>query len=232
MADPRAILRANALAGVPHGFLTGIGHDGEPDTARIAAGAKLVRVKQVHSQRAIFVEAPFAEDALPEADALVTDRPGLVLAVVTADCAPVLLADMSAGVVGAAHAGWRGAFGGVIEAVIVAMIDAGATRDGIVAAIGPTIAQPSYEVDQAFRDRLVEDDAANAALFTPGAPAHYQFDLPAYVRRRLESAGVGRIEDLARDTYVEDSLFHSFRRATHRDEPTYGRQFSLIACPA
>ncbi|MEN7537481.1 peptidoglycan editing factor PgeF [Aurantiacibacter flavus] len=231
MADPREILRSEALAGVPHGFLTGIGHEGEPDPARIAAGTELVRVKQVHSPRVVFVEAPFAGDDLPEADALVTDRPGLVLAVVTADCAPVLLADHAAAVVGAAHAGWRGAFGGVLEATVTAMIDAGASRDNIVAAIGPTIAQQSYEVDRAFRERLVEHDAANAALFTPGAPDHYQFDLPAYVRGRLESAGVGRIEDLARDTYVEESLFHSFRRATHRGEPTYGRQFSLIACP-
>ena len=232
MADPREILRSHALDGVPHGFLTGIGHEGEPDPAQIAAGAKLVRVKQVHSPRVVFVEAPFAGDELPEADALVTDRPGLVLAVVTADCAPVLLADRTAGIVGAAHAGWRGAFGGVLEATITAMIDAGANRDAIVAAIGPTIAQASYEVDRAFRDRLVEHDVANAALFTPGAPDHYQFDLPAYVRTRLESAGVGQIDDLARDTYAEESLFHSFRRATHRGEPTYGRQFSLIACPA
>ena len=231
MADPREILRSDALAGVPHGFLTGIGHDGEPDPARIVPGAHLVRVKQVHSPRVVFVEAPFAGDELPEADALVTDRPGLVLGVVTADCAPVLLADRAAGVVGAAHAGWRGAFGGVLEATVSAMIEAGATREAIVAAIGPTIAQASYEVDQAFRDRLVEHDAANAVLFAPGAPAHHQFDLPAYVRRRLELAGIGRIDDLARDTYAEEQLFHSFRRATHRGEPTYGRQFSLIACP-
>ncbi|RIV81788.1 peptidoglycan editing factor PgeF [Aurantiacibacter xanthus] len=227
----REILRAEALAGVPHGFLTGLGHEGEPDPARIVAGAELVRVKQVHSPRVVFVEAPFAGDELPEADALVTDRPGLVLGVVTADCAPVLLADRAAGVVGAAHAGWRGAFGGVLEATVAAMIEAGATRETIVAAIGPTIAQASYEVDQAFHDRLVEHDADNAALFAPGAPAHHQFDLPAYVRRRLESAGIGRIDDLARDTYTEEQLFHSFRRATHRGEPTYGRQFSLIACP-
>ncbi|OYX64648.1 MAG: hypothetical protein B7Y88_11165 [Sphingomonadales bacterium 32-64-17] len=232
MADPREILRSDALDGVSHGFLTGIGHEGEPDPARIAAGAKLVRVKQVHSPRVVFVEAPFSGDELPEADALVTDRPGLVLAVVTADCAPVLLADRAAGIVGAAHAGWRGAFGGVLEATITAMIDAGARREAIVAAIGPTIAQASYEVDRAFRERLVEHDAATAALFTPGAPHHYQFDLPAYVRARLESAGIGQIDDLARDTYAEETLFHSFRRATHRSEPTYGRQFSLIACPA
>lgn len=231
MADPRAILRADALDGVPHGFLTGIGHEGEPDPARIVAGARLVRVKQVHSPHVVFVDARFTGEDLPEADALVTDRPGLVLAVVTADCAPVLLADSSAGVVGAAHAGWRGAFGGVLEATVAAMVEAGANRNAIVAAIGPTIAQASYEVDQAFRDRLVEHDAANGALFESGAPGHFQFDLPAYVRRRLESAGVGRIEDLARDTYAEESLFHSFRRATHRGEPTYGRQFSLIARP-
>ena len=231
MADPREILRSDALDGVPHGFLTGIGHEGEPDAARIVPGSQLVRVKQVHSPRVVFVKAPFAGEELPQADALVTDRAGLVLAVVTADCAPVLLADTAAGVVGAAHAGWRGAFGGVLEATVEAMIEAGANREHIVAAIGPTIAQSSYEVDRAFRDRLVENDAASAMLFTPGASEHFQFDLPAYVSQRLTSAGIGRIDDLARDTYTEEHVFHSFRRATHRGEPTYGRQFSLIACP-
>ena len=231
MVDPRLLLHAEALARVPHGFQTGIGHEGEPDPALIVPGSRLVRVKQVHSPRAVFIEAPFGEDDLPEADALVTDRPGLVLAVVTADCAPVLLADPQAGIVAAAHAGWRGAFGGVLEETLALMVEAGASRAAIVAAIGPTIAQHSYEVDQSFRDRLVADDAANDSLFAPGAPEHYQFDLPAYVRRRLELAGVQTVADLARDTYAEESLFHSFRRATHRGEPTYGRQFSLIAVP-
>ena len=226
------MVRSEVLGSVPHGFLTGIGHEGEPDPALIVPGGTLVRVKQVHSARAVLVEAPFTGGELPEADALVTTQPGLVLGIVTADCAPVLLADPAANVVAAAHAGWRGAFGGVIEETVATMIAAGASAGRIVAAIGPTIAQPSYEVDQAFRDRLVEHDPGNSKLFAQGAPGHYQFDLPAYVRRRLHAAGVTTIEDLALDTYGLESTFHSFRRATHRGEPTYGRQFSLVSLPA
>ena len=164
---------------------------------------------------------------------MVTDRPGLLLGIVTADCAPVLLADSAAGVIGAAHAGWRGAFGGVLENTVAAMERLGARRERIVAVIGPTIAQPSYEVDETFHDRLVGHDAANIDLLEPGASNHYHFDLHAYVERRLRyyGAGVETVERLGVDTYADPDRFFSYRRATHRGEPAYGRQFSLIALP-
>lgn len=228
MADPRAIIRHGLLDGVPHGFQTGIGQDGPPDPGLIAPGSQLVLVKQVHSALALAVAEPFAADALPEADALVTATPGLVLGIVTADCAPVLLADVESGVIGAAHAGWRGAFGGVLEATVEVMVQLGADRARIRAVIGPTIAQPSYEVDAGFRSRFMANDSANAAFFATGRADHCQFDLPGYARARLLASGVGQVEDAGIDTYADPARFHSFRRAIHRGEPTYGRQFSLI----
>lgn len=229
LSGSRTIFRSDLLGGVRHGFLTGPGHDGEPDPALIVPGGTLVKAKQVHSARALAIEAPFARGEVPEADGLATANPRLVLAIVTADCAPVLLHDPVAGVAGAAHAGWRGAFGGVIEATVAAMESLGANRGRICAAIGPTIAQPSYEVDEAFRVRFLASDPANAALFASGAPGHWQFDLPGYVRRALFASGVAAVADIGFDTYADAERFHSFRRATHRGEPTYGRQFSLIA---
>lgn len=228
MADPRETIRHPLLGAVPHGFLTGIGHEGPPDPGLIAPGSQLALVKQVHSARALAVTAPFAADALPEADALVTATPGLVLGIVTADCAPVLLADAAGTVIGAAHAGWRGAFGGVLEATVAAMEQLGARRSTIRAVIGPTIAQPSYEVDAGFRDRFLAADSANASFFAAGRADHWQFDLPGYARARLLACGVAAVEDTGIDTYTQGTRFHSFRRATHRGEPTYGRQFSLI----
>ena len=227
----REILRSKALDGMPHGFFTGIGHDGEPDTALIAAESALVTVRQVHSSIALPVTAPFAPATRPEADALVTDTPGLALGIVTADCAPVLFADAAAGVVGAAHAGWRGALGGVLENTVLAMEALGARRADMTAAIGPAIAQESYEVDAAFHARFVEDDSENQRFFRNGKPLHYQFDLIGYVAARLQTCGIAAAIDCAFDTYADASRFHSFRRATHRGEPTYGRQFSLIAPP-
>ncbi|MFC3096660.1 peptidoglycan editing factor PgeF [Alteraurantiacibacter palmitatis] len=230
----RPVIRHAVLAGVPHGFFTGIGfanpdQNAPPDAGLVVPSGQLVRLRQVHSALALPVTAPFLPGEEPEGDALVTATPGLVLAVVTADCAPVLLADPVAGVVGAAHAGWRGAFGGVLENAVAAMEALGADRARIRAAIGPTIAQASYEVDAGFRQRLLDADPVNAAFFAPGARAdHFQFDLPAYVRARLIAAGVGEVGDTARDTYADARHFHSFRRATHRGEPTYGRQFSAI----
>jgi polyphenol oxidase len=218
-----------------------IGHGAEDDAeavsenrrravAAVLPEAKLATVYQMHSPDVVEVDAPWPHDERPRADAMVTNRPGLLLGIVTADCAPVLLADREAGVIGAAHAGWRGAFGGVLENTVAAMERLGARRERIVAAIGPTIAQPSYEVDSSFHDRLVDHDAANIDLLEPGAANHYQFDLPAYVERRLRyyGAGVETVEDLGLDTYADDDRFFSYRRATHRGEPTYGRQFSLI----
>ena len=226
MTDP---IRSAAL-GVPHAFLTGPQSTSERyDLLAHAAGP--VFVKQVHSPIALRVDKPF-DGERPEADALVTATAGLALAIVTADCAPVLLADEQAGVVGAAHAGWRGAFGGVLEAVVEEMTLLGARRENIAAAIGPTIAQPSYEVDEAFRIRFLDADPAHERFFSAGKPAHFQFDLPAFVSDRLAAAGVGRVDDLALDTYADPARFFSYRRATHRGESTDGRQVSLIALPA
>lgn len=253
MAEAPEVFRAEGLDGTAHGFLgrhgghsTGLVAGlnaglGSPDDlaavrqnralalAAVAPGRQLVSVYQVHSPDCVTVGKPWADDARPEADALVTDRPGLALGIVTADCAPVLLADREAGVIGAAHAGWKGAVGGVTDQTIAAMEALGARRAAIVAAVGPCIAQISYEVDQGFVDRFCADDAANAAFFAPGRTGHAQFDLEHYVAHRLEGAGVGTVERLGLDTYTPEARFYSYRRATHRGEPAYGRQLSLIA---
>lgn len=217
------MLRAGVLADVPHGFST----REAPVPGDVLPGAPLVMAKQVHSAKVVTVTAPWT-GAAPEADALVTDRPGLLLGIVTADCAPVLLADTAAGVVGAAHAGWRGAVGGVLEKTLAAMEALGARRERIAAAIGPAIAQASYEVDAVLRDRFGPEAEC---WFVPGAPGRWQFDLPGFVAARLRKAGVGAIEDLAEDTYSQAGRFFSFRRATHLGEATGGRQCSLIGLP-
>ena len=227
MAETREVIRAEALAGVPHGFLTAVGPAGEPDPGLIVPGGKLVLLEQVHSPLAIAVEARC--NVRPRADALATATPGLVLGIVTADCAPVLLADRRADVIGAAHAGWRGAHGGVLEAVVEEMEALGAHREDIAAAIGPAIALESYEVDEAFRARFTRSDGR---FFAPASRAgHWLFDLEGYVDARLDAMGVGVVECLGLDTYAEEGRFHSYRRATHRGEPTYGRQYSLIGLP-
>ncbi|MFM2300764.1 MAG: peptidoglycan editing factor PgeF [Pseudomonadota bacterium] len=194
----------------------------------VLPGAALATVYQVHSPDCVTASAAWPDAQRPHADALVTDRPGLLLGIVTADCAPVLLADPAAGVVGAAHAGWKGAIAGVTDATIAAMERLGARRANIVAAIGPCIAQASYEVDTAFAERFAAADPANAALFGPGRPGHCQFDLEGYVAARLAAAGIRAVERLGLDTCADDARFYSFRRATLRGEPTYGRQISLI----
>jgi YfiH family protein len=158
----------------------------------------------------------------------VTDQPGLLLGIVTADCAPVLFADREAGVVGAAHAGWRGAHGGVLENTVEAMEGIGARRDRIAAAIGPAIAQRSYEVDAPFHDKFRPEDER---FFAAGRPGHWQFDLEGYAAARLERAGIVIIERLGLDTYSEEARFFSHRRSVHRREPNYGRQMSLIGLP-
>jgi YfiH family protein len=247
--------RAGALAGVPHAFLgreggvsTGIlaglnvGLGSTDDPAAIAEnrrraveavlpGSSLVTVHQVHSADAVIATAPFPDEARPHADALVTDRPGLLLGILTADCVPVLLADSEAGVVGAAHAGWKGALGGVTDATIAAMEQLGARRERIAAAIGPCIARASYEVDDAFATRFEQADPANERFFAAGRPGHQQFDIEAYVLARLAGAGVRQIEALGLDTYADERAFFSYRRATHRGEPDYGREISLIGLP-
>ena len=246
------IHRTRLLDGVAHGFLgreggvstgvcaglnVGLGSndDGEMVAenrrraiAAVLPGAALATVYQVHSADAVFADAPWGEAERPHADALVTNRAGLLLGIVTADCAPVLFADVEAGVVGAAHAGWKGAIGGITDTTIVAMEKRGAQRSRIMAAIGPCIARASYEVDPGFAARFEADDPANERFFTSGRSDHLQFDLEAYVAHRLAAAGLTRIAALGLDTYADDQKFFSFRRATHRGEPSYGRQFSLI----
>lgn len=244
-------IRASALP-VPHGFFgrrggvsegamwgLNCGYGSGDDPALIAEnrrraveavlpGAAIVTVHQVHSGDAAHVREPWPEAERPHADALVTDRPGLLLGILTADCAPVLFADPVAGVVGAAHAGWRGAIGGVTDSTLAAMEELGASRERIVAAVGPCIAQPSYEVDEAFRARFLEQDGANARFFVTGASGKPHFDLQGYVVARLIAGGVGEVEALRLDTYAEEGRFFSYRRSTHRGEPSYGRQISLI----
>ncbi|MGF1550720.1 MAG: peptidoglycan editing factor PgeF [Sphingomonadaceae bacterium] len=199
--------------------------------AAVMPGMRLVTLHQVHSDRALAVSAPWPDDARPHADAMVTDRPGIALGILTADCAPVLLADAQAGVIGAAHAGWKGALGGIVGAVIEAMEALGAERVRIAAAIGPAIGQPSYEVDQRFRARFLAEDGANERFFLPGREGRHWFDLESYAARRLAEAGVAHIEPLGLDTCADEARFFSYRRATLRGETDYGRQLSLIALP-
>lgn len=191
----------------------------------VLPGAPLLALHQIHSADVVTVAELWDDDHRPVGDAVVTDRPGLVLGVVTADCAPVLFADREAGVIGAAHAGWRGAHGGVLENTVAVMEALGARRERIAAMIGPTIAQASYEVDDGFRAQFPEEAAR---FFAPGREGHWQFDLPAYVAARLTACGIGAVGDCALDTYADPERFYSFRRATHRGEPNYGRQLSLV----
>ena len=237
-------VRAAALAGVPHGFCgkaagdcgLGSGQDAALSAANrrraadaIVPHAPLATLYQIHSPTAVIVTEPVPDDERPRADAIVTATPGLVLGIVTADCAPVLLADVEAGVIAAAHAGWRGAVAGVADQAIAAMLSLGARAERITAAIGPCIARASYEVDHAFAERLLADDAANERFLSDGGRANPHFDLEAYVAARLAAAGVRRIEALGLDTYALEDDYFSYRRATHRAEPSYGRQLSLIA---
>ncbi len=212
-------LQSRLLGEFAHGFSTRDGLAADD----VLPGATLMQARQVHSPDVVTVTAPW--DAPPDADALVTRVPGLLLGIVTADCAPILFGDAAAGVVGAAHAGWRGAHAGVIENTVSAMEALGADRARIQAAIGPCIAQVSYEVDAPFREQFADGDAR---YFATGADGRWQFDLAAYVAARLTAAGVGTIDDLALDTYADVGRFYSYRRATHRGEPTGGRQVSII----
>ena len=190
--------------------------------------ATLVTVHQRHTPDVVVVREPWNREAAPVADALVTDRPGLALGILTADCAPVLFADETAGVVAAAHAGWRGAFDGVVEATVAAMAALGANRAHIAAAVGPCIGQPSYEVGDDFRTRFIARDAGYERYFISGRPGHAQFDLPEFVANRLRAARVGSVAVLGRDTCAEDQHFFSYRRSVLRQEPDYGRQISVI----
>lgn len=250
------MIRADVLHGLPHGFLgrrggvstgvcaglnVGLGSDDDPAAVRenrrraveaVAPGARLVTLHQIHSAIAIPVVAPYPDDARPHADAMVTDRPGLLLGILTADCTPVLFADPQAGVIGAAHAGWKGALGGVIEASVAAMEALGADRARIAAAVGPTIARRSYEVDDVLLKRFTAADPEHERFFSAGRAGRHQFDIESFVLSRVAAAGVMRVEALGLDTYSDPDRFYSYRRATHRGEPDYGRQISLIALPS
>ncbi|MES2754657.1 MAG: peptidoglycan editing factor PgeF [Pseudomonadota bacterium] len=251
-------IRAPSLAGVPHGFFgraggvsrgvvaglnCGLGSGDDPvavaenrrrATDAVLPDGRLVGLYQVHGADAVTVLTCWGDEARPQADALVTDRPGLVLGILTADCAPVLLADVAAGVVGAAHAGWKGALAGVTDAALDAMEALGAQRERIVAAIGPTIARASFEVGEDLIAHFTDADPANARFLSDGAGQRH-FDLEGYVAHRLAVAGVRRVAALGLDTYADPDAdgarFYSYRRATHRHEPTYGRQLAAIAIP-
>ena len=243
-----------ALASIRHAFFTreggvsqgvyaslngGIGSNDTPadiaeNRARMAkalavAPERFLSVYQIHSPEVVTVEGPWPSAERPRADAMVTRTPGLALGISTADCGPVLFADGKAHVIGAAHAGWRGALGGVLEATIAAMEKLGASRRDIVAAAGPMISQPSYEVGADLVERFVAADPDNVRFFAPGRPGHSMFDLPGYIVARLARAGIGQVENLAICTYADPARFFSYRRMTHRAEPDYGRHVNAIA---
>ena len=247
-------LRSDTIA-VPHGFFTRRGGvstgafaslncslsspDGREavmeNRARAARAlgadaANLMGVTQVHGHDVATVSASWAAGAGPRADAMVTDRPGFALGIITADCAPVLFADAEAGIVGAAHAGWRGAVSGVMEATIAAMQALGAKPDRIAAAVGPCIGQASYEVGPDLRDAVLAHDAADAAFFAPGKRGdRWQFDLPGYCAARLRTAGLGSVTTLGADTLADTDRFFSHRRRTLAGEGPIGHQISVIA---
>ena len=193
------------------------------------ASMSLLTTWQHHSSDTIAVTAPWDSMTPPRGDAIVTSTPGIAIAILTADCAPILLTDPEAGVIGAAHAGWKGALAGITDSTIVAMERLGARRSCITAVIGPTISQAVYEVGPELFERFVDDDAANAGFFAPSRrPAHHMLDLPRYLAARLSQAGLATVVDLAICTYRDEERFFSYRRATHRGHENYGRQISAI----
>jgi len=254
----RSMLQAaslSACASIRHGFFTrgggvsagiyaslngGIGSHDEAELvaenrARMATAmgvkpANLLTLYQIHSPEVVTIERAWDLNARPKADALVTKVPGLAIGITTADCGPILFADAEAGVVGAAHAGWRGAFEGVAEATIAAMERCGADRDRISAAIGPLIRQPNYEVGPEFVARFRVAAETNGRFFKPAArPDHALFDLAGYIAGRLAAAGIRQIEDTGQCTYGDPATFYSYRRSVHCAEPDYGRHISAIA---
>lgn len=198
------------------------------------SAATLLTLYQVHSSKAVVVTEPWEIGGAPQADAMATNRPGLALGILTADCAPVLLADAEAKVIAAAHAGWKGALFGVVEAAVAAMESLGADRNRIAAAIGPCISQANYEVGPEFEARFREADPSYAGFFAANATkaGHRHFDLSGFVAARLRAAGVQSVDVVAADTYAREAEFFSFRRATHRGETDYGRQLSAILLKA
>ena len=245
----------STLARIRHAFFTrsggvsqgvydslngGVGSNDAPakvaeNRARMAAalGVKpdhLLTAYQIHSPDVVVADQPWTQEKRPHADAIVTRTPRLAIGVSTADCGPLLLADAEAGVIGAAHAGWRGALTGVIEAVVAAMETLGAERSRIVAALGPTIRQPNYEVGPEFVARFLAADADNTRFFAASERAgHAMFDLAGYIADRVQRAGIVNFEDLGLCTYAEPERFFSYRRTTKQGEPDYGRHINAIA---
>jgi polyphenol oxidase len=245
----------SALSGIRHGFFTraggvstgcyeslngGVGSNDAPahvveNRARMAAAVgvlpeRLISAYQIHSPVVVTVDKPWHTNARPKADAIVTRASGLAIAVSTADCGPILFADAKAGVIGAAHAGWRGALAGVAEATIAAMEECGADRSRMAAALGPMIRQQNYEVGPEFVAQFTAADPGNHRFFQNASRAgHGLFDLAGYVAARLAQSGIGRIDDLGRCTYAEPETFFSYRRSVHRGEPDYGRHLNAIA---
>ncbi|MEE3625674.1 peptidoglycan editing factor PgeF [Nitrospirillum sp. BR 11752] len=252
---PHLTLDALDLPGVRHGYFTrrdgvstglyagrNVGFGSNDDAAAVAENRarcaadlglgpeSLVTVYQVHSPTVVTVERPWAREDAPQADALVTRQRGIALGILTADCVPVLFADSTAGVVGAAHAGWKGAFTGVLEATVQAMAALGADPARIVAGVGPHIGPDSYEVGPEFEARFLEADGANQRFFRPGPQAdHPLFDIGGYVGHRLAGCGLAQVSHTGHDTVAEESLFFSYRRCTLRREGDYGRHISMIA---
>jgi polyphenol oxidase len=252
LTDHPPFVRAALLADVPHGFFgrrggvsagelaslnTGLGSGDDPaliarNRARvrdaILPGAALLGVYQVHGVTCAVAEGAWDDADRPEADALVTNQPHVLLSILTADCVPVLFSDTDAGVVGAAHAGWKGALGGVTNSTLAAMERLGAERSRIHAAIGPCIGRASYEVDTAFVIRFCNADPANERFFIDGRPGHALFDIAAYVAHRLAAVGIGRVDMIGHDTCALADEYYSYRRATLLKENSYGRQLSVI----
>lgn len=229
--------RGGASSGVYTGLNCGGGSDDQKDAVAInrarvsdalgVASSALVTVHQTHSPDVIAITGPLG-DTRPRADALVTATPGVALAILTADCGPVLFADREAGVIGAAHAGWQGALDGVLEATLDAMEALGADRGDISAVIGPMISQAAYEVGPEFLERFIDDDRGNARFFAGGNGDRAHFDLPGYALARLRAAGVGHAEWTRHCTYSDADRFYSYRRSVHLKEADYGRLISAI----
>jgi hypothetical protein len=246
------VIRSGVLDSVAHGFLgraggastgiyaglnVGLGSEDARETVienrrraveAVMPGAQLARVHQIHSPDVVLIGHTVAQDDPPRGDAMVTGIPGILLGIVTADCVPVLFAEVAAGVIGAAHAGWKGAIGGVLENTITAMEKLGAERGRINCAIGPCISQKSYEVDEGFFRNFVEQAAQNERFFADGKARHYQFDIEGYAAARLAAAGIRTLACLGEDTYSQPERFFSYRRSCHMGEAGYGRQLSLI----
>jgi YfiH family protein len=250
------VIQSGVLSSVAHGFLgriggastgiyaglnVGLGSEDARETVienrrravnAVLPDARLARVHQFHSPDVVQIGQDIAEVDPPRGDAMVTDQPNVLLGIVTADCVPVLFADVEAGVIGAAHAGWKGAIGGVLENTLSAMVQLGAEVDQIRCAIGPCISQKSYEVDESFFRHFIMQAAPNERFFADGKAGHYQFDIEGYVAARLAAAGMRTVACLGEDTYSQTDRFFSYRRSCHLGEPGYGRQLSLIGLRA